>query len=72
MCLWSKQILDVVLVVNEAIDSILKSNGGVVPCKLDIKKAYDHIEWSFLFLVLEKMGFGGEMDKVDQVVYIHC
>ncbi|RVW36075.1 Transposon TX1 uncharacterized 149 kDa protein [Vitis vinifera] len=52
------QIMDVVLIANEAIDSILKSNRGAILCKFDIKKAYDHIDWSFLLTVLEKMGFG--------------
>ncbi|RVX07436.1 hypothetical protein CK203_022574 [Vitis vinifera] len=33
-----RQILDVVLVANEVIDLILKSNEGAVMCKLDIKK----------------------------------
>ena len=53
-----KQILDVVLVANEAIDSILRSNGGFIICKLDIEKAYDHVDWSFLCWVMKKMGFG--------------
>ena len=53
-----RQIMDAVLISNEAIDSILKSNRGVILCKLDIEKAYDHVEWSFLLAVLEKMGFG--------------
>ena len=44
-----RQILDVVLVANEVTNSILKSNEGAVMCKLDIEKAYDHVEWSFLF-----------------------
>ena len=52
------QIMDAVLVANEAIDSILKSNRGVILCKLDIEKAYDYVDWSFLLAVLEKMGFG--------------
>ena len=26
-------------------------------CKLDIKKAYDHVDWAFLFSVMGKMGF---------------
>ncbi|KAL6345748.1 hypothetical protein AAG906_017492 [Vitis piasezkii] len=52
------QIMDVVLIANEAIDSILKSNRGAILCKLDIEKAYDHVDWSFLLTVLEKMGFG--------------
>ena len=48
-----------VLIANEAIDSILKSNRGAILCKLDIEKAYDHVDWSFLLAVLGKMGFGG-------------
>ncbi|RVW98564.1 hypothetical protein CK203_032228 [Vitis vinifera] len=52
------QIMDIVLITNEAIDSILKSNRGAILCKLDIEKAYDYVDWSFLLAVLEKMGFG--------------
>ena len=39
-----RQILDVVLIANEVIDSILKNNGGAILCKLDIEKAYDYVE----------------------------
>ena len=53
-----RQIMDAVLVANEAIDSIVKSNKGAILCKLDIEKAYDHVDWAFLLAVLEKMGFG--------------
>ena len=53
-----RQIMDAVLIANEAIDSILKSNRGAILCKLDIEKAYDHVDWSFLLAVLGKMGFG--------------
>ena len=27
-------------------------------CKLDIEKVYDYINWNFLLLVMQKMGFG--------------
>ena len=53
-----RQILDAVLIANEVINLILKSNGGVILCKLDIEKAHDHVEWLFLLTVMEKMGFG--------------
>ena len=53
-----RQILDAALVANGVIDSILKSNEGVVLCKLDIEKAYDNVDWSFLLSVISMMGFG--------------
>ena len=53
-----RESMDEVLIANKAIDSILKSNRGTILCKLDIEKAYDHVDWSFLLAVLEKMGFG--------------
>ncbi|RVW41857.1 DExH-box ATP-dependent RNA helicase DExH9 [Vitis vinifera] len=40
-----RQILDTVLVANEVINSILKSNERAVMCKLDIEKAYDRVDW---------------------------
>ena len=53
-----KQILDAVLIANEAIDSVLKNNENGILCKLDIEKAYDSVDWSFLLTVMQKMGFG--------------
>ncbi|RVX03347.1 Transposon TX1 uncharacterized 149 kDa protein [Vitis vinifera] len=53
-----RQILDAVLIANEAMDSRLKDNAGGVLCKLDIEKAYDRVSWSFLLVVLKEMGFG--------------
>nr|CAN74005.1 hypothetical protein VITISV_006236 [Vitis vinifera] len=53
-----RQILDAVLIANEAIDSLLKRKESGVLCKLDLEKAYDHINWDFLLTVLQKMGFG--------------
>ena len=54
-----RQILDTALVANEVVDLIVRSNTSAVLCKLDLEKAYDHVDWSFLCAVMEKMGFGG-------------
>ena len=50
--------MDVVLIANEVIDSRVKANLRGVICKLDIEKAYDYVNWSFVLAVLKKMGFG--------------
>ena len=52
-----RQIVDTVLVANEVINSILKTNERAVMCKLDIEKAYDRVDWSFLLSVMGMMGF---------------
>ena len=53
-----RQILDAVLIANEAIDSVLKNNENGILCKLDIEKSYDNVDWYFLLAVMHKMGFG--------------
>ena len=56
-----RQILDAVLIANEAIDSILKNKENEIMCKLDIEKAYDNVDWAFLLTVMQKMGFGEKL-----------
>jgi hypothetical protein len=53
----SRQILDSVLVANKCLDSQLRI-GNWALCKLDLEKAYDHVNWEFLLYLLKWRGFG--------------
>ena len=59
-----RQILDVMLIANEALD-LLKSNDRGLLCKLDIEKVYDHVNWEYMLLVLKKIRLWGEVDPSD-------
>ena len=52
-----RQILDSMLIVSEYIDSRLKTGIPRVLCKLDVEKAYDHVNWGFLMYMLQRCGF---------------
>ncbi|XP_047258787.1 uncharacterized protein LOC124890986, partial [Capsicum annuum] len=53
-----RQIMDTVMIANELLNSRVKSNQPGILCKLDIQKAYNHLNWSFLVNIVLKMGFG--------------
>lgn len=47
------------MIANECVDHRRRSSEQEVVCKLDFEKSYDKVDWSFLFWVLSKKGFGG-------------
>lgn len=53
----NRQIMDAVLVANKCVDSREKDKQAGILCKLDIQKAYDHLNWAFLMNMLQRMGF---------------
>ncbi|XP_055826362.1 uncharacterized protein LOC129894731 [Solanum dulcamara] len=55
----NRSISENIMLAQEIIHQIKKPNvGGNVVIKLDMAKAYDRVSWSYICLVLRKMGFG--------------
>lgn len=55
-----RSILDGVLVANELIDFVKGRKKKSLIFKVDFEKAYDCINWNFLYSVMEQMGFGNK------------
>ena len=58
-----RQIMDVALLASEFIDARRKNGIPGIMCKLDIQKAYDHVNWDYLLNILRQMGFGDKWVK---------
>jgi hypothetical protein len=59
--LEGRQIHDAIGTTHECIHSIKKGNKKALILKLDLQKAYDHVDWDFLRLILLQVGFGVAM-----------
>lgn len=53
-----RQILNAALVANEVVDSRKKKGVLGILCKLDLDKAYDHVNCDFLDSIMSMMGVG--------------
>ena len=54
----NRQILDSVLIANESLRWLKKKHIPGTLLKLDFQRAYDSVNWSFLRMVMMKLGFG--------------
>ena len=52
-----RYILESVVVAHEIVHSLHSNKKPGLILKLDYEKAYDRVDWDFLFEVLEKRGF---------------
>lgn len=53
-----RSILDRVIKAQEAIHTLQSTNMPGMITKLDIKKAYDSVDWCFLCKIMQAFGFG--------------
>jgi len=56
-------MLDSVLVANEAVDFVKKEKKCGVLVKVDFEKAYDLVDWKFLFYMMGRLNFNGRWIK---------
>lgn len=61
--LKGRQIMDAALIANECVDSRQKEKKPGILCKLDIEKAFDHVNWRYLINILKVMGLGNKWLK---------
>ena len=59
--LQNRQIMDVVSIAQEVIHSIKKEKQLAFSLKLDLSKSYDKVSWTFIRLVLIKLGMNMEL-----------
>jgi len=50
--LANRQMSDCSLMANEYVDAMMKAGWSGVVCKVDIEKAYDHVNWGYVDWVL--------------------
>jgi len=56
-------MLDSILVANETVDYLKKEKESGVFVKVDFEKAYDSVDWKFLYYMLGRLGFNNTWIK---------
>ncbi|XP_073037131.1 uncharacterized protein [Primulina eburnea] len=68
-----RMISDNILLAQELTHSLtLPTRGGNVILKLDMAKAYDRVQWPFLFAVLRHFGFSEQVVALVSACISHC
>lgn len=52
-------IMEGVVLLHETIHELQSTKGSEVLLKIDFEKAYDKVNWPFLYQMLQARGFGG-------------
>lgn len=55
--------MDAVLVTNEVVSDLISRIRYGILCKLDMEKAYEHVNWGFIDNMLTRMRFGAKWRK---------
>ena len=61
--------MDAALLASECIVARRKNGIPGIMCKLDIQKAYDHVNWDYHLNIPRQMGFGDKMGEMDGSLY---
>jgi hypothetical protein len=69
--LKGRQILDAIGTAQECIHNTKLKKLKALILNLDLQKAYDYINWDFLWLTLLQMGFGYFNEKLDNELCQH-
>lgn len=65
-----RSIFDNTFMAQESLDWAVESNQDLVLLLLDFEKAFDRIEWGFLFTALSKLGFNDTWVKWVRALYL--
>jgi mannosylglycoprotein endo-beta-mannosidase len=67
-----RSILDNVFIAQDSLDWVVESDYELVLLLLDFEKAFDRIEWNFLFTALSKLGFNSTWVRWVCTLYLHA